>query len=318
MKLLLIMALPLIPIIGAAGSILNTGLNAAFTSATNRKQQQWNEKMYQLQRADALADWNRQNEYNSPTAQMARLRDAGLNPNLVYGNGATTTASPVRSVNMESWRPQTPQIDLGPLSQSLMSIYDIRLKEAQTDNLKAQNTVTLQDALLKAAQTASVNASTAKTNVDTEAGKFGLSQAQRLADTSAQMAEQQLRKATVETDIALQANERAAAQSAVSIDKSVEEILSLRAQRANTVADRDRIRATVDTLRKDSTLKQLDIELKKNGIQPGDPAYMRILSQMFPEDLDVKKIGSKVKSAARTVIDALKRYGKEGTIRFQY
>ena len=33
------------------------------------------------------------NAYNDPSAQMERLKQAGLNPNLVYGGGATTTAS---------------------------------------------------------------------------------------------------------------------------------------------------------------------------------------------------------------------------------
>lgn len=31
--------------------------------------------------------WNMSNQYNSPSAQMERLRSAGLNPNLVYGTG---------------------------------------------------------------------------------------------------------------------------------------------------------------------------------------------------------------------------------------
>lgn len=35
--------------------------------------------------------WNMQNRYNTPTAQMARLKEAGLNPALMYGSGATNT-----------------------------------------------------------------------------------------------------------------------------------------------------------------------------------------------------------------------------------
>lgn len=44
-----------------------------------------------------LMMWNLQNEYNSPSAQMERLRAAGLNPALVYGNGSALT--PASSMN---------------------------------------------------------------------------------------------------------------------------------------------------------------------------------------------------------------------------
>lgn len=41
----------------------------------NQLSREWNEKI-----------WHMQNEYNSPTAQVARLVDAGLNPALAYGD----------------------------------------------------------------------------------------------------------------------------------------------------------------------------------------------------------------------------------------
>jgi hypothetical protein len=34
--------------------------------------------------------WEMQNAYNTPKAQMGRLKDAGLNPNLIYGSNANT------------------------------------------------------------------------------------------------------------------------------------------------------------------------------------------------------------------------------------
>ena len=43
-----------------------------------------------------LDAWNKQNAYNTPSAQMARYAEAGLNPNLIYGqaNTAGSIASP--------------------------------------------------------------------------------------------------------------------------------------------------------------------------------------------------------------------------------
>ena len=37
--------------------------------------------------------WNMQNEYNTPAMQMQRMQEAGLNPNLMYGQGTTGNAS---------------------------------------------------------------------------------------------------------------------------------------------------------------------------------------------------------------------------------
>lgn len=41
--------------------------------------------------------WNANNLYNSPLQQMERLREAGLNPNLVYGNGSATHTATMAS-----------------------------------------------------------------------------------------------------------------------------------------------------------------------------------------------------------------------------
>lgn len=40
--------------------------------------------------AMAMQAWNIANDYNHPINQMARLKSAGLNPNLVYGSGSVT------------------------------------------------------------------------------------------------------------------------------------------------------------------------------------------------------------------------------------
>ena len=80
-----------------SGQILNSSINYAAQADINKRTQKYNREMYERQRADSLSDWTRQNEYNSPTSQMARLREAGLNPNLVYGKGADNTAQAIRS-----------------------------------------------------------------------------------------------------------------------------------------------------------------------------------------------------------------------------
>lgn len=55
------------------------------------------EKAAREANALAMYSWDLANQYNSPKEQMARLKAAGLNPNLVYGSGnvtGNTTSAP--------------------------------------------------------------------------------------------------------------------------------------------------------------------------------------------------------------------------------
>ena len=89
--------------------LMQSGVNALSSLFTNSAQKKLSLEMYDRQRADALADWNRQNQYNSPAAQMARFKEAGLSPHLIYGQ--TNTAPAVRSSTLDTPKLQAPQID---------------------------------------------------------------------------------------------------------------------------------------------------------------------------------------------------------------
>lgn len=71
--------------------------------------------------------WKMNNQYNSPVEQMARLKEAGLNPNLVYGNGSVTgnTSSAPQAHRL-------PTEQLNPL-QVLSAYQNLRLQSAQAD-----------------------------------------------------------------------------------------------------------------------------------------------------------------------------------------
>lgn len=271
----------LIPGIQAGTELIGQGINAVSQSSMNRKMRAHAWKMYDRQRRDALADWIMQNEYNSPTAQMQRLREAGLNPALVYKNGADNTAGVVRSSDAPAWNPKPPQFDLGgAFSSGLGAYYDTQIKQAQADNLKAQNTVLVQDALLRAAQVLNTTATTEKTKVDTATGQFDLSLKSDLREISMDAARQSVEKMKADTKYTLDENERKAAMQAPNLQKAVEEILMLRAQRVNTVMEREAIEERIHNLRKDEELKHLDIELRKLGIGPNDKLWERVLGRI--------------------------------------
>lgn len=76
---------------------MDYGIGAAvgglFNLGTTALQNKYNKEQAATQNQYNIDMWNRQNEYNSPSAQMQRLTEAGLNPNLAYGSVSTGNAS---------------------------------------------------------------------------------------------------------------------------------------------------------------------------------------------------------------------------------
>lgn len=269
-----------LPLIAAGSQLASSGINAATQASLNKKTRQWNEKMHALQRGESLADWNMQNEYNSPTSQMARLKAAGLNPNLVYGNGAIAESANVRPSPVESWSPQAPRVDLGGAANAgISAYYDQQLKQATVDNLKAQNTVIEQEALLKAAQTIATSAQATKTDYDVQSTKFDLQYKSDLRDISAQAAQASLDKTKAETQVLLNRDEREMLQNASSLKEAIERILKSRSERETNILHREQLRNQIKNLDTDNRLKLLDERLKEQGIQPHDPIAERMAAQ---------------------------------------
>lgn len=293
--------------VNAAGQMINRNTQQS-QNYTNWKR---GHEDYKWQRADALADWHMQNEYNSPAAQMKRLQEAGLNPNLVYGNGATQQGAVMRSSNMESAKGQAPQIDSNIGSQALMSYYDMEMRQAQTDNLKLQADVLKQDALLRAAQTS-------KTLTSTQLSDLDLKIKNQLSETIVQQGQANLQKTQAGTsktyaDIqyTLDQNERAALSNAQSLKIGAQQIVNMRAQKNQTDAQTQNLRQNTQNAVIDNLLKKADLRLRELNIYPGDPGYVRagayILESLTnPEGAAHKKITGFLNSLDKHLPDWLK------------
>ena len=140
-------------------------------------QQQENEKAYQR----SLNMWNLQNEYNSPTQQMARIRSAGLNPNLVYGNGVTgNSAGSTPQYEPAKFNAPTMQAYRGwnlGISDAISQFLAYRTAKAQVDNMEAQNSLIRQQTATEATKQANIAASTSRS-------EFDLNMAKELKDVS--------------------------------------------------------------------------------------------------------------------------------------
>ena len=68
---------------GALGQNIAINKQIKAQQEENEKNRTYNFNLAQLQNKWNLEQWNRENEYNSPAQQMARLKAAGLNPDMI-------------------------------------------------------------------------------------------------------------------------------------------------------------------------------------------------------------------------------------------
>lgn len=113
-------------IIGAVGTLAGVGANL-YSNYKNRQQTDLTNQMnygqaikfradnwqreddvYNRERADMLADWQMVNDYNSPKAQMERYKEAGLNPNLMYGSSGDNSAANMSNPSIDPSSGQAP------------------------------------------------------------------------------------------------------------------------------------------------------------------------------------------------------------------
>nr|QJB19785.1 MAG: DNA pilot protein [Microvirus sp.] len=152
-----------------------------------------------------LEMWNRANEYNSPKQQMERLADAGLNPNLVYGNGSvvgnTSTATPqykAPDVKYDYAPLQIPD-HVGNFISLMQGISNVDNTKATTENtykmydvLEAKRQKTLAELTSEQVKQGLWTAQTLESSSRTNKNKFDLDFATELRQTSADIQRQTL------------------------------------------------------------------------------------------------------------------------------
>ena len=156
-----------LPLVGMVGDAIQGGLNRRQQRRNLSRQIDWSRESLGLQNSFAREMfeatnrqnkkfWHMKNQYNSPEAQMERFKEAGLNPNLIYGRGSDGAASPVTAS-----APATPKRDM-PDFQAVSAMQmpnlgqyaDLSVRMAQKDAIEAQTALTNQRAATEAVNTA--------------------------------------------------------------------------------------------------------------------------------------------------------------------
>lgn len=132
--------------IGTAVSGIASGITSAYNTNKTIKA---NKKMAEYAYSKDLEMWNRNNEYNNPAQQMARLKGAGLNPNMAYGSGsvAGNTSGQIPKYQAPEIKYDYQMPDIGAM---IGQYTNTKQNVAQTDNIKAQTKVAEQNALNQA------------------------------------------------------------------------------------------------------------------------------------------------------------------------
>jgi hypothetical protein len=81
--------------------------------------------------------WDYQNAYNTPLNQMRRLKEAGLNPALMYGQGTTGNAN---NMVQSKFQELSPYMNATDIAQSTAAGVQMSLSNAQKANIQADTT----------------------------------------------------------------------------------------------------------------------------------------------------------------------------------
>lgn len=244
---------------------VNNSVGVIASANLNYKTRNWNEAMLQKQRDWAVADWNQQNEYNSPTAQMARLKAAGLNPNLVYGKGADVISQQMpRSSEPKAWSPSAPSM---PQDRGLSDYFQVQSQQATLDNLKAQNTVLANEAMLKRAQTIA-------TMQDSEQGKFNLGLDMENRDSLNQMYDLKRESLQYNNVATWLRNDYYAKTQDLNLEQTIQQIAESQQRTAES-------KQRVDNLIKSGKLQDFELQMNKSGVTKQDPIYWRVIAKVL-------------------------------------
>jgi hypothetical protein len=254
-------------ILGAGASLLGSALNFGSQRQTNNQNMELAKYQYsqakEMQNKEFLYNmdmWNAQNAYNHPTQQMQRLQQAGLNPNLVYGNGSvvgnTTSNYPqYKAPEYKSPHLTAPQFNFDPYQavqfgqQLAMQKAQVNMLDAQTAKVEQETKNSALDNIYKTLQNAGM-----KVDVNTK---------QRLQETTIQQAIQTLQNS----------------QTSQQLMNSEIDLNYFRSK--YTDSQRMKLAQEIQNLRQDFDIKGFEYEMNKIGINTKDPTWQRILARIL-------------------------------------
>lgn len=271
-------------ILGAVGGLASNIFNIAEQRRTNRQSMDFSREMWDKQGQRELQFWNMQNAYNDPSSQMKRLEAAGLNPNLVYGNGATTEAASLSPKSASSASINPSRLDLGSVMQQTLALSQMKSQidktKAETDAVKALTTNRVFD-----------NEIRQNLGIDYYLRQANLSNAKLAGEANSANAKGN--KDQLDWDSYLIASSGAFESGMINSFNSFGQTFDqnspiYKAQKAGLekfVLDFDLAKKLGNLRDAETALKQFEVNLTKQGIPPNSPWYYKIIGDVLQKIL---------------------------------
>lgn len=136
-------------LLGVGSSVIQNSQNRQNVRETNQMNysinqmnNQFNERMAMQQRDFQENMWNKENAYNTASAQRQRLEEAGLNPYLMMNGGSAGSAQSVgigaSASSTGSAVMQPFQADFSGIQQAIGSVFQSQVQQAQVSQLQGQ------------------------------------------------------------------------------------------------------------------------------------------------------------------------------------
>lgn len=242
------MPFPIAAAIGGGVSLLNSVLGQGQAKRNQQRQFTHNKQMADLEYQRNIEMWNKQNEYNAPQSQMERYSKAGLNPNLIYGQGDNGNAReiPKYSVDRTDMQ-QVPALNMG---EALSAYNSTRIANAQIDQMEQQTALNKEKTVNEAIQTLILGSQT----------------------SSAES------KAKIDSLLAYYSGE--IQQNIVS--KGQWEIQNIRENTHKTATEIEKINLEKKGVEFENAMKAIDLNwLKENGASRLEPQQLRLIKELF-------------------------------------
>lgn len=297
------MAAPLIAAaIPAAAAIAGSGAQVYAQGKMNSATRDWNQMMYGIQRRDAMTDWLMQNHYNHPTQQMQRLKEAGLNPNLVYGNGAVANStSQPRSTDVKSWNPQTPDFQSGIIRAggAVGDYMDMQIKTQQLENLKAQLANMNLDGAMKGEAIAGKTISNAKS-------QFELGKSMELRDTAIETAKTNLQLLEQKGVLNTAKNNRESQMAGYQMEKILQDTVRLQLANENNPRKQAIMDAQLENLLQSGKLKAIQARMAEEGVNPNDEFIIRAINDWMHDRGSISELSDYIEKGVKKATEAMR------------